>query len=294
MREFTRDGLTFDVTDTGPEDGEVVMLLHGWPQDRGTWDAVGRELTAEGLRVVAFDQRGYSPRARPRERAAYAMKELVADVVAAIDATGAEKVHLVGHDWGGAVAWAFAEQHPERLHSVMSVSVPHHRAFAAALRRPQQARMSWYMAAFQVPKLPEAFLGRRLYAVLRGIGLPREEAKRYAARFREPGAAAGGLAWYRALPLGGDLMPGPRELLPRRLRGARGGSDGAGTRRIQVPATLLWGSKDPALGREAAEATARWVDADYRFVEVDGGHWLPETEPALVARTILDRVRPTP
>ncbi|GAB3072690.1 alpha/beta fold hydrolase [Pedococcus soli] len=281
MEQLRRDGLVFDVTETGPSDGEVVVLLHGWPQDRSAWHAVADRLATAGLRVLAPDQRGYSPGARPRAVAAYRMSQLVADVLALVDASGADRVHLVGHDWGGAVAWAFAERHPERLTGLTVVSTPHHRAMAWALRHGGQARKSWYMLAFQLPLLPEAVLRRRLPDVLRRSGLPAEHVTRYVARFREPGAARGGLAWYRA------LRPRPAALARRRPSRPAPGP-------IQVPTTYLWGRRDPALGRAAAERTALWVGADYRFVELEAGHWLPETHPGDVAAAVLDRVRPTP
>jgi pimeloyl-ACP methyl ester carboxylesterase len=278
VEQLRRDGLVFDVTDTGPPDGAVVVLLHGWPQDRSAWQGVADRLAAQGLRILAPDQRGYSPRARPRGAAAYRMSELVADVLALVEASGADRVHLVGHDWGGAVAWAFAERHPDRLHGLTVVSTPHHRAMAWALRHGDQALKSWYMLAFQLPLLPEAVLRLSLPELLRGSGLPEADVARYAARFRQPGAAGGGLAWYRA------LRPSVSDLLRRR-------PEQAAPSAITVPTTYLWGSRDPALGRAAAERTAQWVSSDYRFVEVDAGHWLPETHPDEVASAILARVR---
>ncbi|MDU0314186.1 alpha/beta fold hydrolase [Phycicoccus sp. M110.8] len=300
MRELSRNGLTFDVSDDGPDDGAadppVALLLHGWPQDRHAWSRVTPLLTAGGLRVVAFDQRGYSPRARPRGRAAYRMGELVADVVAAVDACGVQRVHLVGHDWGGAVAWAAAERHPERFASLTVLSTPHHRAFAAALRHLDQASHSWYMAAFQLPVLPELVLAGRLEGVLRRSGLPPEDARRYAARFREPGAAGGGLAWYRALPLGASTLSGLPNPLRRKASRDRAEvpDPGLGGHRITVPTTYLWGSHDPALGRRAAEASGDWVASDYRFVELDAGHWLPETRAQEVAAAVLSRAGGAP
>lgn len=278
MHEFGHEGLVFDVTDAGPRDGDVALLLHGWPQDRSAWTEVADRLVTAGMRVVAFDQRGCSPRARPSGRAAYRMSRLVSDVVAAADAAGAQQVHLVGHDWGGAVAWAVAERHPERVAALTVLSTPHHRAFAAALRHPDQASRSWYMAAFQLPWLPEVVLRPTLPTVLRRSGLPEEAVRRYAARLREPGGASGGLAWYRALSSrpADPLQPkGPRSI--------------AHPQRIEVPTTYLWGRHDPALGRRAAEATRRWVGEDYRFVELDAGHWLPETRPDDVAAAVLSR-----
>ncbi|WP_406829467.1 alpha/beta fold hydrolase [Pedococcus sp. KACC 23699] len=277
MEQLRRDGLVFDVADTGPADGEVVVLLHGWPQDRSAWQDVAERLSTAGLRVLAPDQRGYSPRARPRATAAYRMSQLVADVLALVDASGADRVHLVGHDWGGAVAWAFAERHPDRLLSLTVLSTPHHRAMAWAMRHGDQARKSWYMLAFQLPLLSEAVLRRRLPDVLRRSGLPEDGVARYVARFREPGAARGGLAWYRA------LRPRVSSLAHRRPVRAE-------PPRISVSTTYLWGRRDPALGRAAAVRTAQWVGADYRFVELDAGHWLPETHPGEVAAAVLERV----
>jgi pimeloyl-ACP methyl ester carboxylesterase len=273
VEQFMRDGLVFDVGDTGSGD-DVAVLLHGWPQDRHAWARVTPLLTDAGLRVVAPDQRGYSPNALPAGRAAYRMPELVADVLALVDALGESRVHLVGHDWGGSVAWAFAERHPERLLSLTVVSTPHHRAMAWAMRHADQARRSWYMAAFQVPVVPELVLRRRLPAALRRSGLPEQDVQRYAARFRLPGMARGGLGWYRAVPLRHNAADEPRT-----------------DRRISTPTSYLWGRHDPALGRAAAERTRDHVAADYTFVELDAGHWLPETHPHEVAAAILERRR---
>jgi pimeloyl-ACP methyl ester carboxylesterase len=105
---FRRDGLTFDVRDAGPPDGEPVVLLHGFPQDSAAWDQVSPALHQAGLRTLAPDQRGCSPMARPRGRGRYRLRETTADVLALLDAAGLERAHVVGHDWGGMVAWALA------------------------------------------------------------------------------------------------------------------------------------------------------------------------------------------
>lgn len=278
MNQFSRQGLVFDLVDSGPAEAEaVVVLLHGWPQDHTAWDRVTPLLVAGGLRVLALDQRGYSPGARPPGTAAYRMRELVADVAALLDEAGAARAHLVGHDWGGAVAWAFAERHPERLDSLTVLSTPHHRALAWAFRHGDQARRSWYMAAFQVPAVPEAVLRRTLPHVLRRSGLPEPDAERYAARFRQPGAARAQLAWYRALRN------------PLRGNGSTDSGSNGKPRRITVPTTYVWGRHDPVLGRAAAERTGRYVVSDYQFVELDAGHWLPETRPDDVATAVLSR-----
>lgn len=272
LTSFAHDGLTFDVTDTGPgpgpETGIPVVLLHGFPADRRCWEGVSARLAAAGLRTLAPDQRGYSPGARPTQGypAAYAMDRLVGDVLALLDAAQAPQAHLVGHDWGGAVAWAVAGAHPERLVSVTSLSTPHPAALARAYLVPWQVAHSAYVAFFQLPRLPEVLLGRGLTLGLRRSGLPAAVADRYAARMAEPGALTAALGWYRAL---------------RHSHGA--------VHRVRVPTTYVWGRHDPFLGRRAAEGTQVFVKTDYRFIELDEGHWLPELAPQACAEAVLDR-----
>ncbi|GAB3872653.1 alpha/beta fold hydrolase [Terrabacter terrigena] len=265
---FTRHGLTFEVTDTGPVEGEVVVLLHGFPTDRSSWDRVAGRLNESGLRTLAPDQRGYSPGARPAEVGAYRLEELVADVLALVDASGRERVHLVGHDWGGAVAWLVAANHPHRIASLTVLSTPHPAAMGRAWRRGvEQKRKSWYMAAFQVPRLPERAVSARFESLMARSGLPAEDRGRYAARLAHHDALAGPINWYRAA---------------RRSH--------VRAHRVEVPTTYVWGSRDPFLGRTAAELTREHVTGDYEFVELDAGHWLPETRDEQVASAIVRRV----
>ncbi|MGM0385437.1 MAG: alpha/beta fold hydrolase [Actinomycetota bacterium] len=268
MDRFTRDGLIFDVRDGGPAHAaEAAVLLHGFPQDSSAWGAVTPALHAAGLHTLAPDQRGYSPRATPGRRDAYALGELVGDVVALLDAAGLERAHVVGHDWGGGVAWALAARHPGRVASLTVLSTPHPAAMAWAVTHATQGLHSWYMLAFQVPWLPERVLARGVRRFYRSTALPEPHVERYAARFGRPEALTGPLGWYRALPL------------------AAGGGAGAGP--VRVPTAYVWGMRDPALGRAAAERTGQYVMAPYRFVQIDAGHWLPETHPGAVAREIL-------
>lgn len=289
LTSFTRDGLTFEVVDGGPRDGEVVVLLHGFPEDASAWTAVSERLHDNGFRTLAPDQRGYSPGASPTGTDAYRVTQLVRDVLALVDASGAERVHLVGHDWGGAVAWTTALSSPERLLSLTVLSTPHPTAMARALRTPDQARRSWYMLAFQVPGLPERVLSRSMRRFLTSAGLPADHAERYAARFASPASLRGPIGWYRA--------SAPWRSLSSRGSGRRtgaGATKGAGAQRssqVRVPTTYMWGRHDVALGRAAAEGTADLVDADYRFVELDAGHWLPECHPDEVAEAITERAR---
>ncbi|WP_207798641.1 alpha/beta fold hydrolase [Klenkia marina] len=273
MDSFTRSGLTFDVRDTGPADGEPVVLLHGFPQDAGSWDRVVPGLHAAGLRTLAPDQRGYSPAARPAGRRAYVVRELVDDVRALLDAAGLERAHVVGHDWGAMVAWATAAWHPDRVSSLTAVSVPHPAAFAKSFLTSTQAAKSAYMAFFQLPVVPEKLLTRGNGAFLRDLlvraGLPRADAAETVTRLRPAGALTAALNWYRALPLGA--------------------ADPVG--RVAVRTLHVWSDRDGFLGRAGTEATEQYVTGDYRLEVLPGvSHWVPETAGDRLADLVVGHV----
>jgi pimeloyl-ACP methyl ester carboxylesterase len=271
MEQFQRAELTFDVREGGPVDGEPAVLLHGFPQDSTSWSAVEPALHQAGLHTFAPDQRGYSPGARPRGRRAYTTTELADDVLALLDEAGLASAHIVGHDWGGAVAWVLGGRNPERVRSLTVLSTPHPGALLRSFRASSQGLKSLYMLFFQLPAVPEAVIPRGLETSLLKTGLPAGFAAHNAERMREPGALTGALNWYRAMPFA--------------LRGGH---------RSAVPTTFVWGRHDRFLGRFAAEATADFVVGRYRFVELDAGHWLPETHPAEIAQLITEQVRAAP
>jgi pimeloyl-ACP methyl ester carboxylesterase len=271
---FTRNGLTFDVLDAGPPDGEPVVLLHGFPQDATAWNRVTPALHQHGLRTLAPDQRGYSPGARPTGRSPYTLRETTADVLALLDAAGLESAHIVGHDWGGFAAWALGAWHPDRVRTLTVLSVPHPGAMSKALISSDQALRSSYVGLFQVPVLPERLLlagnGAALRRMLRHGGLPREAVDHYVSRMQEPGALTAALGWYRALPVSSR--------------------DPVGT--VRVPTLHLWSTGDAFLGRAATEDTARFVDAPYRLEVLDGvTHWIPELAADRVAELVTAHVR---
>ena len=275
LTSYVHDGLTFDVRDTGPQDGPVVVALHGFPQRSESWDAVAVRLAEAGRRVLAPDQRGYSPGARPSSVAAYALPALVGDVLALLDAAGVDRADVLGHDWGGGVAWALAAAHPDRVRTLTVASTPHPRALVAAMPHGQALR-SWYMGAFQLPVLPELVLQQpRLSGrLLAGMQTPHPE--RVQAFFAERGAATATVNWYRAAA---------RTILGR--------SDPPGA--VTVPTTYVWSDQDPALGRWAAEHTGEWVQAEYRFVVLEGvSHWIPAERPEALARLALERMTSVP
>jgi pimeloyl-ACP methyl ester carboxylesterase len=202
------------------------------------------------------------------------MDHLCADALALADAAGAARFHLLGHDWGAGVAWALAITRPERVQTLTAVSVPHPAAFVRSMLGTQALR-SWYMALFQLPLLPElAFRagdGAALRPLLRGIAHPDPDA---AVRLlADPRTATGALNWYRALRRGSGQRLGP----------------------ARVPTLYVWSDRDPALGRRAAEDTAAWVRAPYRFEVLRGAsHWIPEEHPAELAALVLEHLRGHP
>jgi pimeloyl-ACP methyl ester carboxylesterase len=199
VRTYTHDGLRFDVSDTGPMNGPIVVLLHGFPQRATCWRRVSRLLNDRGFRTLAPDQRGYSPGARPRSRHAYMLRHLVADIEALLEFS-ARPVQLVGHDWGAVVAWATAARHPGLLSSLVTISAPHPRAFSRALITSDQAVRSTYAVAFQLPFLPEALASTApalLESGLRSSGMAEDAIWRFRCEVVEDGAFGPALGWYR-------------------------------------------------------------------------------------------------
>ena len=176
LLRYRHDGLTFDVRDEGPVDGDPVVLLHGFPERDTCWRDVAPLLHAQGLRTYAPDQRGYSPGARPPRRRDYTMHKLEADVVALIETIGAP-VHLVGHDWGANSGWLVATHRPDLVRTWTAVSVPHPAAFRRAMFSSRQAFSSWYMGAFQTPAPPGA-AGREARRPVRQGAAPRRDDRR--------------------------------------------------------------------------------------------------------------------
>jgi pimeloyl-ACP methyl ester carboxylesterase len=256
MMEIHANGLRFETLLAGPDDGETVILLHGYPQSAASWRETMEWLAGRGYRSIAPNLRGYSPGANPPEASAYSMGHLVGDVLGIADAQGVERFHLVGHDWGGALAWAVAGAHPTRLLSLTVLSTPHTAALLETLRRPTtQSLRSAYMRFFRIRRVPEAMLN---FANLTpaGLGLqltrlPRSAWRRDRAQLQRVGGLHGPLNWYRGAAKG-SMRP----------------------QRTTVPTMYIWGRRDPFLGRHAAELTAKYVTGPYRFEEISAGHWI--------------------
>ena len=270
--ELAVGDLVFEARAEGPAEGELVLLLHGFPQTSLSWRHQLDALAAAGYRAVAPDQRGYSPGARPADVGEYRVERLVGDVLGFADALGARRFHLVGHDWGGALAWQVAGRHPDRLRTVTSVSTPHPGAFRRSIQDGEQRDKSSYILFFRSPEAEPFFLDNDaagLQALYTASGLSDDAVEEYVRVLTQPGAMTGGLNWYRAADLGLVEGLGP----------------------ITTPAMYVWSTHDPALGREAAEATAAQVEGPYRFEVLEGvSHWIAEEAPDALNALLLEHL----
>lgn len=269
-----RGDLEFDALATGPADGPLVLFLHGFPEFATCWrrhlSAVGRA----GYRAVAVDQRGYSPGARPLNTADYAVPELVGDVTAFADELGAERFHLVGHDWGGVVAWPTAAQHADRVASLTVLSTPHPAALADVLASsPEQRKAMSYIRLFQTPGAAEESLLDNAATALADLfedRVPEDLVADNVRRLSQAGALTAALNWYRALELDTGSTDAPD---------------------ISVPTLYVWGTEDAAFLAAAAHGTGERVSAPYRFIELEGfSHWLPEEAPEQTVEPLLEHL----
>jgi pimeloyl-ACP methyl ester carboxylesterase len=267
-------GWLFDCDVAGEQGAPLVLLLHGFPQTSHTWRDVLPALAAAGRFAVAPNQRGYSPHARPQGVAAYRTERLVRDVLNLADALGYPRFDLVGHDWGGQIAWLVAAHHGGRVRQLAVLSRPHPAAFARAMKADAaQAERSKHHRAFQDPATAQRLLengAERLRRSLTEQGVPAVDVDAYLARLGSVEALDAALNWYRA-------PSGPGSALV-----------GADVPAVDVPTLYLWGDRDATVGRAAAEATAQFVAAPYRLVTIpNAGHFLTDDAGARVSAELL-------
>ncbi|MEW6612864.1 MAG: alpha/beta fold hydrolase [Pseudomonadota bacterium] len=270
------NGVTLHVAAAGEPDGPLVLLLHGFPDLWLGWLRQVEALAAAGWRVWAPDQRGYNSSDKPHGLAAYRLEELAADVLALIRLSGRPRVTLIGHDWGGVVAWWLAARHPEVLERLVVLNAPHPAAMRRELHtRPGQLLRSAYVPFFALPWLPERVLRLRdfhiLVTALRGSSRPDAfadaELEQYRAAWRQPGALTAMLNWYRALVWRRPLLPDPGP--------------------ISVPTLLIWGVKDPALAPSLAQASIQLCEPGRLVFVPDAGHWVMRDATAQVNELLL-------
>lgn len=251
----------------------TVILLHGFPVTSAMWKPLIPALADSGYRVIAFDQRGYSPGARPANSPEYALPNLVSDVLAIADAVGAQQFHLVGHDWGAAVGWATVLEHPDRILSWTGLSIAHPQSFSEALLNdPDQRARSSYFTLFNTQIVPEVLLTFNNLALLTAAyeGMDSENIAEYQAAFSEPRALSSALNWYRQMGDVTDRIVASPE--------------------TSVPTLFIWGSNDAAVGRAAVLDQAQYMKGPYKLIETDGEHWLMTSHADLIIPEVLGHI----
>ncbi len=268
-------GMRFDALIGGPAGGELVLLLHGFPQTGTCWHDALDGLAAAGYRAFAPSQRGYSRGARPVGVAAYRVSELCEDVLAIAAALGHDRFHLVGHDWGGLVAWALAGDRPDAVASLTAVSTPHPGALRQALHGTQQRLRMAYIPVLRLPLIPESLIeaagGVVAESLLTATGLSPAHAHRDITALRAV-RPTGPLNWYRAL-----------------------GTERGHSAPVSVPVLHVWGDQDPIFTREATDLTAEHCTGDYQLLELEGGsHWIPDEHWSDVEDLFLEHLAANP
>jgi len=280
------NGIELHVVTAGPEDGPLVLLLHGFPEFWYAWHHQIPVLAEAGFRVVAPDMRGYNRSEKPDGVDAYHVDELVADVAGLVEAFDRETAHVVGHDWGGLVAWQTAIDRPDVVDRLAVLNAPHPSAYERALRsNPAQLARSWYVGFFQLPGLPEWSLGAMDFEALErmlGDGTVRDDAftatdiERYKTAFDRPGARTAALNYYRALA--------------RRNARLTLFGDGVGDQRVRASTLLVWGEQDAALDVSLTEDLEGWVP-DIRVERLPAAsHWVQFDAPERVSELLVEHL----
>ncbi len=269
-RYVQTNGISLHIVEAGPQQGPLLIFLHGFPEFWYGWRQQIPFFAAAGYRVWVPDQRGYNLSAKPRGVDAYRIETLAADVVGLIDAAGRERAYLVGHDWGAAVAWWTAVSYPERLHKLGILNVPHPAVMAAHLQRsPAQLRKSWYIGFFQLPCLPEAATRAQNWragvTALRGSSrhgtFSTADLSQYRLAWSRPGAFTSMLNWYRAL-----VQRPPQARSPR----------------VTVPTLVIWGVQDQFLDVAMVEPSVALCDNGRYVLLPEATHWVQHEEPQQV------------
>lgn len=270
------NGIRLHVLQAGPQSGTPVMLLHGYPEFWYGWRKQIPALAQAGCRVIVPDQRGYNLSDKPKGIKEYCSETLVQDILGLIKALDYQKVNLVGHDWGAVVAWMLAIKHPEKLHRLGIINVPHPAVMKRFLTRDfEQMRRSLYAAFFQLPWLPEmiARIGNWRVAAsgMRRSAKPGtftdQDIEKYKEAWSQPGAMTAMLNWYRAAA----------RYQPEITNGMR----------VSVRTLILWGVKDIALSRRMARPSLDYCDEGNLVFFPDATHWVQHEEADEINRQLL-------
>ena len=273
----TGDGIDLHVVVAG--EGPPIILLHGFPENWRSWRRQIPVLAARGFSVWVPDMRGYNLSGRPLEQNAYQLDHLVADVAELIRATGRPRAHIVGHDWGGIIAWTFADKHPELVDRLIILNAPHLKIYAQEVRHPRQMFKSWYMLFFLLPRLPELALSANNFKAVRDMFKLRparkgafsdKDIEAYIEALSQPGALTAALNYYRA------------NLTIANMRKI------ALSAPINAETLVIWGELDPALGIQLLEGLER-VAPRLRIHRIqDSSHWIQNEAPDEVNRVMID------
>ena len=253
-------------------DGPLMLFLHGFPECWYSWRHQLREF-GQDYQAVALDLRGYNKSDKPKETSAYALSELIKDVEGAIRALGYERCVLVGHDWGGVIAWAFADAHQEMLERLIVLNFPHPAKYAEGLKTFQQLRRGWYILLFKLPVLPELLLKMNDYAAIRSAfrepathnpeACTTTDVDRLVDAAARPGAITGMLNYYRSIF-------GLKSFWNRDWE------------KLTVPTLMVWGEEDIALGKELTYGTEEYVKTLELHYIPECSHWVQQEQPELV------------
>jgi pimeloyl-ACP methyl ester carboxylesterase len=278
MRRIDTGEVSLAVAEAGA--GEPVILLHGFPEISHSWRHQLPALAAAGFHAVAPDLRGYGESDRPTDTAAYALPNLVGDLVGLIRALGHESAHLVGHDWGGSIAWVTASRASERVRSLTILNSPHPVASAESRQIPEQQQKSWYMLLFQFVGVAEEWLSANDFANLRTFvfdtaapgTFSEEDRETFVAALRRDGALTAALDYYRAnIPPQSWLRP-PPDLPP-----------------VEVPTMIVWGEADAYMSPILLERSITKVSGPLRVESLPGvSHWVQQESPDEVNRLLVD------
>ncbi len=278
QRVYVR-GFEFKVRIGGTGSGNPpIIALHGFPESSVMWRALTERAAPQGYQTIAFDQRGYSPGARPWGKDNYNIDELAKDALAVAKAYGADQFHLVSHDWGAAVAWRLAAKYPKRVLSLSALSIPHFGVFLDNVQNnPEQATRSSYFEFFRTPLLPEFMMSKNDFEVFRVMmqARPAYELDEYLAILSEPGALTATLNWYRAMDEE-FVKNDPLLMAP-----------------VTVPTLFIWGTNDGVIARSTVEAQRAMMPDDYTEIELDAGHGIIQEKPDEVVDAILDLIKRT-
>jgi pimeloyl-ACP methyl ester carboxylesterase len=271
FEHFATNRIGLHTAVAGTEDGEPLILLHGFPDAWFGWEAQIEPLAAAGFRVIVPDQRGYNLSDKPKGVASYQMGTLVNDILGLADTLGYERFHLCGHDFGAMVSWNLARHHSGRIKCLAIANVPHPRVMSHFLRtHPKQMRKSWYAFFFQIPSIPEWMVRMNNWQFLISAmpdDFSEDKRNRYREAWEQPGAMTGMINWYRAY-----MRQRYRSTAPFK---------------IQVPTIILWGKNDPYISYEMAPLSVDLCKDGRLITFEDATHWVLHDEPEATSRLLV-------